>query len=219
MSNALIESREVEPPRPLEALIAQYGDDSQDLLYRQAIVTGRYVTSDEFFSIGRRYDDISGTMILTPLELSDGSVMIIVRGLVPTGTPGPPAQGYEPPTGLVSLVGRIDDGEEPLRIGEPDPVDGVLESISRVDLAYIDLWLEADVQAISLTLMEQDPANSEGQLVVVPRGELSEGRHLGYAVQWFAFAIIVGVGVASLIWKSGSTPVTEEIVPDRVHHE
>jgi len=218
-SNALIELRELDPPRPLETLVSQYGTDPEDLIYRRAIVTGRYQTSDEFFSIGRRYDDASGTMVVTPLELADGSTMIIVRGLVPTDTAGPPALGYEPPTGTVMLVGRIDDGEEPLRIGEPDPVDGDLQSISRVDLDYIDLWLEADVLPISLTLSEQDQTIGGNELFLIPRGELSEGSHLGYAVQWFSFAIIVGVGVAVLIRRTGSTQVIEPAEPERVRHE
>jgi len=213
-SNALIELREAGAPRPLPALVSQYGTDPENLIYRQAVVTGRYRTNDEFFSVGRRFDDLSGTMILTPLELLDGSMMIVVRGLVPTDTQGPPAQGYEPPAGTVTLLGRIDDGEEPLRIGEPDPVDGVLQSISRVDLAYIDTWLEGDVLPISLTLSEQSPANAGKQLAPVPREELTEGRHLGYAVQWFAFAIIVAVGVAVLIRRSGSSYVTEQVDPE-----
>jgi len=218
-SNALIELREAEPPLPLEALVSQYGTDPENLIYRQAIVTGRYRTGDEFFAVGRRFDDLSGTMVVAPLELADGSTMIVVRGLVPADTPGPPAQGYEPPAGIVTLVGRIDDGEEPLRIGEPDPVDGVLQSISRVDLAYIDTWLDGDVVPISLTLSEQSPANTGKQLAFVPREELTEGRHLGYAIQWFAFAIIVAVGVAVLVRKSGTTQITERIVPEPVRHE
>jgi len=210
ISNALIELRQTEASQSLEALFSQYGEDPEDLIYRQVTVSGRYVTSDEFFSVGRRFDDIAGTMVLTPLELADGSLMIVVRGLVPTDTPGPPAQGYEPPTGVVTLSGRIDDGEEPFRIGEPDPVDGVLQSISRVDLAYIDLWLDGEVRQISLTLSEQNPANPGSQPIPVPTEVLSEGRHLGYAVQWFAFAIIVGVGVAALVRREGTTPVSEK---------
>lgn len=218
-SNALVELRVAEPSQPLEALLAQYGDDPEDLIYRQTTVTGRYMASDEFFAIGRRFDDISGTMVLTPLELADGSVMIVVRGLVPTDTPGPPAQTYEPPTGAVTLTGRIDDGEEPLRIGEPDPADGVLQSISRVDLAYIDIWLDGDVRPISLTLGEQVPVNAGAQPIPIPTEALSEGSHLGYAVQWFAFAIIVAVGVAALIHRSGSTQVTERSDAEPVRHD
>ncbi|MCL1594747.1 MAG: SURF1 family protein [Actinomycetia bacterium] len=213
-SNVLVEARSFDDPRPLEALIGQYGEGADALIHRQAIVTGRYRLNDEFFSVGRTYDDLSGTMVMTPLELDDGSTMIVVRGLVPPGTDGPPAIGYAPPAGTVTLVGRLDDGEEPLRIGEPDPDDGVLRSLSRVDLAYINTWLDGDVLPVSLTLTMQAPQNVGDTPFPIPPDELTEGRHLGYAVQWFAFALIVLFGVAMLVWKAGTSDVTVESDPE-----
>ena len=213
-SNALTEARSIDDPRPLEGLVGQYGEEPDALIHRQAIITGRYLVDDEFFSVGRTYDDLTGTMVMTPLELDDGSIMIVVRGLVPPGTDGPPATGYEPPDGVVTLVGRLDDGEEPLRIGESDPEDGVLRSLSRVDLAYIDTWLDGNVLPVSLTLVSQTPDNAENAPLPVPPEELTEGKHLGYAVQWFAFALIVLFGVAMLVWKAGTADITVESDPE-----
>ncbi len=218
-SNALIEARMDEPPRTLEGLIGQYGTDPGALIYRQAIVTGRFRTSDEFYSVGRNYDGLTGTMLLTPLELEDGSVMIVVRGLAPIGTPGPPATAYEPPTGTVTLTGRLDDGEEPLRIGEPDPDNGVLKSISRVDLEYIDRWLPANVLPISLVMTDQSPASTGEMPLPIPLPELSEGRHLGYAVQWFAFAIIAVIGTAVLVRQAGTGKSTAGSDREPTSHE
>ncbi len=218
-SNARIEERMDEPPRSLEELIGVYGSDADALIYRQATVQGRYRLGDEFFSIGRNYDGVTGTMVVTPLELDDGSVMIVVRGLAPVGTPGPPAATFEPPTGTVTLTGRLDDGEEPLRLGEPDPDNGVLRSISRIDLAYIDRWLKGDVRSISLVMTNQSPANEGATLLSIPPPELSEGRHLGYAVQWFAFAIIAAVGTAVLVRQAGMRASTDENDPEQVPHQ
>lgn len=218
-SNALIEARMDEPPRTLEGLIGQYGADAEALVYRQALVTGRFRTADEFFSVGRSYDGLTGTMVLTPLELEDGSVMIVVRGLAPIDTPGPPAAAFEPPTGAVTLTGLLDDGEEPLRIGEPDPDNGVLKSISRVDLEYIDRWLPGKVLAISLVVTDQSPANAGEMLLPIPPPELSEGRHLGYAVQWFAFAIIAVVGTAVLVRQAGTGKPTAGNDREPTSHE
>lgn len=214
-TNTTIEGRMSEPARPIEAILGHYGDDVDDMLYRTARVEGVYRTADEFFSIGRIVSDEPGTLVATPLDLSDGTVLIVVRGLVPLGTPGPPAQGYEPPSGPVSLVGRIDDGEEPLRIGEPDPQDGDLESLSRLDLAYIDRWVDGDVLPITLILEEQSPPDRAGGPIRIPPDELTEGSHLGYAIQWFSFAIIVGVGVAVLVHRAGTSNEPIEADPDR----
>ncbi len=193
-----------EPPGSFDGLVGQYGADPDALIYRQAIVTGRYMTSDEFFSVGRNYNGVTGTLVMTPLELDDGSIMIIVRGLVPVGTKGPPADGYLPPVGTVTLTGRLDDGEEPLRIGESPPENGTIESISRVDLAYIDEWSEGDVLPVDLLLDTQQPAGANAMPITIPAPELSEGKHLGYAVQWFAFALMALVGAAVLVWQAGT---------------
>ncbi len=203
-SNALITERMEEPPRSFDGLVGQYGTDPDALIYRQAIVTGRYVTSDEFFSVGRNYNGVTGTLVMTPLELEDGSAMIIVRGLVPAGMDGPPAAGFEPPLGSVTLIGRLDDGEEPSRIGESPPENGEVESISRVDLEYIDEWSDADVLPVDLLLDTQQPESSEAMPFTIPAPELSEGKHLGYAVQWFAFALMAFVGGFVLVWQAGT---------------
>ncbi len=213
--NATIAARMSEPARPLEGILGHYGEDVDEMLYRTARVEGVYRVDDEFFSIGRIVSDESGTLVATPLDLADGSVLIIVRGLVPPGTAGPPAQGYEPPLGTVSLVGRIDDGEEPLLIGEPDPPDGHLGALSRIDLAYIDRWVDGDVLPITLILEEQSPTDRAEGPIRVPPEELTEGSHLGYAIQWFSFAIIVGVGVAALVHRAGMRDDANEADPDR----
>ena len=147
-ANTLISARMSEPIRALDGLVGQYGADPASLVYRNTMIKGRYLVEDEFFSVGRTYGDVSGTMVITPLELEDGSILIVTRGLVPLDVAGPPAEGYEPPLETVTLQGLIDDGEEPSGIGEPDPQDGVVRSISRVDLEYIDMWMGGDVLPI-----------------------------------------------------------------------
>jgi cytochrome oxidase assembly protein ShyY1 len=208
--NASIAARIYSEPQPLADLIIQYGTAPEELVDRTAVVTGRYMNADEFYSVGRNYDGLTGTLALTPLELEDGSIMIVVRGLVPVGTPGPPAAGYETPNGTVTLTGVIDDGEEPLRLGEPAPDDGVLSQISRVDLDYIDTWYDGEVLPIDLVLENQVPPNPGESPIPVPRSELTEGSHLGYAVQWFAFAVIAVVGIAALVWRAGNERAMDE---------
>ncbi len=218
-SNALITARMEEPPRPFQGLVGRYGADPEALVYRQAIVTGRYLTADEFFSVGRNYDGVTGTLVMTPLELDDGSVMIIVRGLVPVGTAGPPAKGFQPPLGRVTLTGRIDDGEEPLRIGEPPPESGRIESISRVDLAYIDEWSDRGVLPVDLLLVSQQPPGGGEEPIRIPAPELTEGKHLGYAVQWFAFALVALVGAAVLVWQAGTEKASPATSQETTSHE
>jgi len=214
VANTTSEARMSEPVRPLEGILGEHRQEVNEILHRATSVEGAFRTADEFFSPGRVVSDRQGTLVATPLDLADGTVLIVVRGIVPPGTPGPPAAGFEPPSGSVALVGRIDDGEKPIPIGEHVPEDGHLASLSRVDLAYIDRWIEGDVLPITLILEEQTPPDPGGVPLRIPREELTEGSHLGYAIQWFSFAIIVAVGVAVLVYRAGTRAGPTEAFPD-----
>jgi surfeit locus 1 family protein len=82
-------------------------------------------------------------------------------------------------------------------------VNGQLERLSRIDLAFIDRWVEGDVLPFSLLLDMQRPAGPAMSPVPVPSEELTEGSHLGYAVQWFAFAVTAILGLGALLLKAG----------------
>ena len=137
VENQLVEDRIAEPSRPLAGIIGQYGADTEAMVHRKATATGTFRTDAEFFSIGRTYDSLSGTLVATPFDLDDSSVLIVVRGLVPPGTEGPPALGYEPTDGLMTIEGILQGGEQPTAIGEPVPDGGTLVSLSRLDLEFI----------------------------------------------------------------------------------
>ena len=213
--NATIEGRMVEPARPLVGIVGQYGADVEEMAYRRAIAEGEFRADAEFFSIGRTYDELSGTLVATPFDLVDGSVLIVVRGLVPPGSPGPPAPGYGPAKGTMSIEGPLQAGEQPTAIGESDPPDGQLTSLSRVDLAYIDRWVEGDVLPVMLILDSWSVPYPDATPKPIPEQELTEGSHLGYAVQWFSFALIVAIGVAVLVYKAGSDESVSETAVDR----
>lgn len=200
--NATIIARTDQPARSLGALRSEFTNDPDQLAFRHTFATGTYRSDDEFFSIGRVYGGTKGTLVATPLDLEDGSVLIVIRGIVPGQTEGPPAVGYRVPKVPVVVQGRIAAGEAPLRIGEPDPPGGHLESLSRLDLEYIDTWVDGDVLPFMLLLDEQIP-ESEAAPVTIPNEELTEGSHLGYAVQWFAFAVIAVIGLGFLLYRAG----------------
>ena len=210
--NATIEGRTAEPVRPLAGLRGEYGDDPDALAFRRTAAGGRYLADAEFFSIGRVYGDVSGTLVATPMVLEDGSVLIVLRGLVPSGTEGPPALGYEVPEGAVAVTGRLEKGEAPSRITENEPENGVLTSVSRLDLDFIGQWIEGDVLPFTLLVDEQRPAGPGDTPIQIPSEELTEGSHLGYAIQWFAFAIIAIVGLVALLYRAATSAGEDEPV-------
>jgi surfeit locus 1 family protein len=217
--NQVIETRRGEPPRPLVGILGQYGTDTDAMIHRRAIARGTFRTDAEFFSIGRTYDSLSGTLVATPFDLEDGSVLIVVRGLVPPGTSGPPAQGYEAAAGPMVIEGVLQDGEQATAITEPVPEDGVLVSLSRLNLEFIDEYIQGDVLPVSLMLDGWTKPYPNLAPTPIPEQELTEGRHLGYAIQWFAFALIVAVGVGALVYRAGTAESTTGIDPDQTSQQ
>ena len=217
--NATVEDRMAEPVRPLAGVFGQHDGDVDGMKFRQVTAEGVYRTDEEFFSIGRSDGDTRGTLVVTPMDLDDGTVLIVVRGLVPPGTQGPPAEGFEAPSGRVVVKGRLDDGEQSTAIGEPDPENGRLTSLSRLDLAYIDRWIVGEVLPVTLLVEDQRPADADGSPARITAEELTEGSHLGYAVQWFAFSVIVAVGVSVLVYRAGTEEPNGGIEPDRTSLE
>jgi surfeit locus 1 family protein len=66
---------------------------------------------------------------------------------------------------------------------------------------------------VYLQLSEQDPPQVEGLPAPAPLPELSEGPHLGYALQWFAFATIALVGYVVLL-RRGRRPAADGDSPE-----
>jgi surfeit locus 1 family protein len=179
-------------PEPLEDLLVGPGA----LEYRRAIATGRYDTEREVILYGRTLDGQAGNHVLTPLVLTDGRAIIVDRGWVPFEMDEPPVTGASPPNGEVVVVGTLFPGQ-PGGAGENRPGDRIT-TVSTVDIEAIARDLSYELAPWFLQLQSQSPA--AGSLPIPePPPELTEGPHLGYAFQWFAFAVIAAVGYVILV--------------------
>ncbi len=88
------------------------------------------------------------------------------------------------------------------RSGDDDPTvesEGTrITVVSRLDLQALQPQLPYELLPLSISLQTQSP--QQGELPVpVPLPPLDDGPHLGYALQWFAFASIAVIGWAILV--------------------
>jgi surfeit locus 1 family protein len=110
-------------------------------------------------------------------------------------TPG--ATVAAPPSGPVDVVGVLlrSEGGLPGSIGAGSTTDGAL---AKIDLTRIQSELPYRIAPVYLLLRTQSP----GQPGPLPRPgrlvPLSNGPHLGYAIQWFTFAFIAVAGFVIL---------------------
>ncbi len=185
------------------------GEDLAGMEYRRVTVTGRYDFEHQVALRNRYYktDNANqpGVHLVTPLILQDGTAVLVERGWIPSaGNPSPEDwRTYDQP-GEVTVQGI-------LRLGQAAPeVGGVPDPTLMPGQTGLDYWNLINVERIATQLpypvlpayVQPDPqARSEPPYPYQPEIEISEGPHMGYALQWFTFATILFIGYPFYVRK------------------
>ncbi|KQW05790.1 sortase [Leifsonia sp. Root4] len=165
-------------------------DESQKWL--PVVMEGSYLHDDELLVRTRPRAGMPGFEVLTPLQLPDGTVFIVNRGWLPTGSAqDAPDVVPSAPEGTVTVVARLKAGE-PSLAGRSSSGN----QISTIQLNEISERLGTDnyTGAYGLMISESPEAIDPRPLAVIkpPR---DEGPHLSYAFQWYVFAIMAFIGL------------------------
>lgn len=159
-----------------------------------------------------------GYRVLTPLRRSDAARLLLVdRGWVPLGASRETLPDVQVAATGRTLAGRLDGLPAPgVRVGEAGvPGDTrwprVLNFPQQADL---ERALGEPVEARIVLL---DPAEPDGyERAWRPAMQFGPERHYGYAVQWFAFAVVALVIFVSLSLRrvdAGPSTDTDTIAP------
>lgn len=206
---ALVEARQEAPVAELTDVVpldAAVDDDAVDaVLYRTVRARGTYEVDDTVVVENRTFNGAAGAWVLTPLRLADGAAVVVNRGFVGYDAEGeylPPP----PPEGVVTVEGLVLPSQERGSFGATDPDEGRLDVLARVDLDRYAAQLDYDLYPAYVQLVTSDPEQAAGEagapeLVALGEPEVSEGPHLGYAVQWFIFSTIAFGGYLLLLRK------------------
>lgn len=196
--NAALASRIGEPVVPFERLA---GDAS----YRRALVRGSPDYPNEIVFTGRSRNGSPGVYILTPIrQPANDTAVLVIRGWVyaPDASTVDLSRWREDRQTYTGYVNALSTGPAP-----PDPraAERKLRSLSAQGVRALLPYPVA-----SLYLVSQDSATGIGP-ARLPTVSLDAGPHLGYAIQWFAFAAIALVGAGAVFVRaraqrtSGST--------------
>lgn len=197
--NALAAERMGAAPLDLAELTApDAAPDLAELEHRRVEATGTFRPEEEVLQRNRQEPvGNQGMHVLTPLELDDGTPVLVRRGWVPRGLDEPPVTEAAPPEGRVRVTGLLE-----LPVGQPsfgarDPDDGHLERVFHADTARLDRQVEGSLFPMVVRLDE--PVPGAGELPMAPGApELDEANHFSYAMQWFSFAALAVITYA--VW-------------------
>ena len=181
----------------LDLNASQPVDDLYDMEYRSVTVTGRYDFSQEVLLRNQVWDNRLGFHVLTPLQVTGTDWYVLVeRGWIPFEDAAEREKYVEP--GVVTVQGMIRRSlEKPDFGGVPDPTlapgEMRLDAWNVVNVPRITAQSGLKMLPIYIDQMP-DPAWTSLPYRSLPEIEISEGPHQGYALQWFTFATILGLG-------------------------
>ncbi len=203
-----------------EALRAQYDDaaraapvslaslpagaDWTALRYRPVTATGEYLAQQQIFIDNKVQAGRVGYHVVTPLRLADGRIVLVDRGWIPQHASRSEVPAAPPPSGEVTVRGRLALAPSAYLELKPDSAAGPVRQnldparfAAATGLAVLPAIVEATVA----------PVPDDGLVRAWPAPDFGIETHRIYMVQWYSFALL-----AALLWLWFHRPRT---VPGR----
>lgn len=153
---------------------------------------GEYL-GDTYLARNRPGPQGVGSNLIQAFRSEDGQVLFIDRGWVAvSGTEEVPANLPAAPGGEVTVVARLRASEPEIQ-GRSSAGKSVA-SINLPELARLSGTEDTAITGAYGQLVAETPTGETGVLAAKP--ERDEGPHLSYALQWYVFILIAGIGVA-----------------------
>ena len=173
--------------------------DLYNMEYREAIVLGEYDHDRQVVLRNQDWQGRLGVHLLTPLIIQGSDQAIMVnRGWIPYEDFEAGKLSKFDESGLVEVNGVIRRSQTKPRIGgraDQIPAEGEppLQAWNWINVGGIAGQLPYELLPVYL---QGSPESSRNQMPYRTQLELdlNEGSHLGYAFQWFTFALILAIG-------------------------
>lgn len=207
--NARVQAQLDQPPLDLTA--GWRGADLYNMEYRQVTVTGEYDFSQQVALRNQAHDNRWGVSLLTPLMIAGSDQAVLVnRGWIPADEAAGDYLGgdwrrYDEP-GTVTVTGVLRRSQSKPDFGRrSDPLPAPGERLDAWNFANVDaIDGQVPYELLDGGYIQQapDPAWTALPYRSAPQLELTEGPHMGYALQWFSFALLLLGGYPFFIRRS-----------------
>jgi surfeit locus 1 family protein len=147
-----------------------------------------------------------GYSLFTPFKMDNGLVVLVQRGWIPIEFNTPASWREFDQDGELTINGII---RIPIKKGEmgggvPDPTYSPGEKMSyfwnTIDIDHLQKLMPYELLPIYVQ-QAPDPLRKIYPFASLPEFDLSEGAHLGYAIQWFMYSLLILIGYPILINK------------------
>lgn len=169
-------------------------DDPAALVDRRAVVEGRFDYSGQLILKEQRFGGRPGIRLVTPFLIDGKDEAILVdRGWIPA---------EEVVRGELERFDEVVEGRIEGVLQRSQTLPGNRETIVeagqvewyRIDIEAIESQGAYDLLPVYLVLTPVEENSTELPLREDVEIDLSDGPHVAYAIQWFLFALILGIG-------------------------
>jgi len=195
-------------PIDLNSTIGDYaavapGEVVSDLANRDVTMSGTYDFANQRILKLQNWEGQAGVHLITPFVLEGSDVAVLVdRGWIPddeykAGNLFTTAGGPQTVTGYVALTETIRR-----RTAEAAVPISPNNELFRVDIAALSADLPYRMAPFYIKDAPPAAGNLQLPIRIAKEVDLSEGPHLGYAMQWFIFSLGLGIGYVAFVRRS-----------------
>lgn len=176
----------------------------EELGYRRVEATGKFDYANQILLINQAMPDQSpAVLVVTPLILDDQRAVLVARGLLyyNDAKPATLAQYNEGEAGTVVGIMRMSD----TNANTPIPDQAQLEW-HRIDIPALQQQMPYPLLPLFIEQLPEPGRTFESlpvrQIPEDVQEITDEGTHFSYAIQWFSFALMFGIGYPFFIrWQ------------------
>lgn len=180
------------PAVNIDELLPGLSSWSDEIEWRSVELTGRYLASDALLVRNRPNRGSPGFEQLVPFETTNGRVLFVARGWLPTGSRQDSPDANPLPTDRSrSIVVRLRPAEQPDSRSAPEG------QVPNIDVPRISALLGlSEVYTRTYGRVYSD-STTDPKLLAMETPSTDEGNNFSYALQWILFGVMAFV---ALFW-------------------
>jgi cytochrome oxidase assembly protein ShyY1 len=197
--NAEIQAQINKEPVPITELIVDTNGAKsvpEDSQWRTVEITGVWLQDNQVLVRKKSLESDLGLWVVTPLQLSDGTIVMINRGWTAAANSAVDSPVVsDVPVGTIEVLGRLRDVTERTKPAPTDLPEGQVDRIVPTEIVDSpDTLTNAYVE-----MTASRPESRTSEIRTLPAPEVTEGAHRSYAIQWIFFEIMTVIGWIILV--------------------
>jgi len=197
--NVQIQSQIDKDPVSLSGILID-GTESKsvpsDTQWRTVEMTGTWLQPEQVLVRKKSLESNLGLWVVTPLRLTDGTVVMINRGWTAAANSAIDSPVVaDAPIGEVEVLGRLRDVQERTSPAPTDLPEGQVDRIVPMEIVSS----EETLSNAYVEMIASRPESKTSEIRTLPEPEVTEGAHRSYALQWMFFEIMTVIGWLILV--------------------